>query len=68
MEDYYSLLQQGVGRGEALRQVQRQLRNIPGYRHPYLGRLAALGGFGGAARHGSRPMSHGAQPWISPGC
>jgi CHAT domain-containing protein len=35
MEDYYSLLQQGVGRGEALRQVQRQFRNIPGLNHPH---------------------------------
>jgi CHAT domain-containing protein len=35
MKNYYSLLQKGVGRGEALRQVQRQFRNLPVLNHPH---------------------------------
>jgi CHAT domain-containing protein len=35
MEQYYSLLKQGIGRGEALRQVQQHFRNQPLHNHPH---------------------------------
>jgi CHAT domain-containing protein len=47
MEDYYLLLQQGVGRGEALRQVQRQFRNNPVLQHPHYWAAWQLSGDGG---------------------
>ncbi|MFN9618394.1 MAG: CHAT domain-containing protein [Synechococcaceae cyanobacterium] len=47
MENYYSLLLQGVGRGEALRRVQRQFRNIPGLNHPHFWAAWQLSGDSG---------------------
>jgi len=63
MESYYSLLKRGLGRGEALRQVQRQFRDKTlrnselssiDWSHPHFWAAWQLSGDGGALPMGDR--------------
>jgi hypothetical protein len=51
---YYTLLKQGVGRAEALRQVQRQIRGYGHLSHPHFWAAWQLSGNGGALPMGDR--------------
>ena len=55
MLKYYKLLKQGVGRAEALRQVQRELRGQAGWSHPHYWAAWQLSGDSGAVPQG--PMA-----------
>ena len=54
MLKYYKLLKQGVGRAEALRQVQRELRGQAGWSHPHFWAAWQLSGDGEALPMGDR--------------
>ena len=54
MQRYYALLKQGVGRAEALRQVQRQIRGYADWSHPHFWAAWQLSGDGGALPMGDR--------------
>jgi CHAT domain-containing protein/tetratricopeptide (TPR) repeat protein len=54
MQRYYAMLKQGVGRAEALRQVQRQIRGYADWSHPHFWAAWQLSGDGGALPMGDR--------------
>ncbi len=54
MVNYYTLLKQGMGRAESLRQVQRKLRGFAQWSHPHFWAAWQLSGDGGALPMGDR--------------
>ena len=54
MQRFYALLKQGVGRAEALRQVQRQIHGYADWSHPHFWAAWQLSGDGGALPMGDR--------------